>query len=185
MLDAAESLLAGGGFDGLSVRHVADAVGASRQVVYTHFGGMDGLLDALHRRLSERLAEAVDAVDAPPGTTRHVLEAAAVYRRVARTHPELYQLVFEQPVAEYVAGDVATADGRRSFGTIVALAEAWLRTTRSIAKPSGEESMALARALWSSTHGFVVLERVGFATPDDTDELSERALASMLAGWTT
>ncbi|MEM8746309.1 MAG: helix-turn-helix domain-containing protein, partial [Actinomycetota bacterium] len=65
VVDAAEVLLAEAGFDGMSVRRIADAVGVSRQVVYTHFGGMDGLLDELHRRLSQRLIDAATSVSEP------------------------------------------------------------------------------------------------------------------------
>ncbi|MFK8025751.1 MAG: TetR/AcrR family transcriptional regulator [Ilumatobacter sp.] len=187
VLDAAEALLASGGFDQLSVRSIATRLAVSRQVVYTHFGGMGGLLDGLHRRLSSRLIAAVDAAagdDAPVGrgTTEHILRAAAAYRSVARRWPELYQLVFEQPVPDHAVGDAALAEGRAAFGRIVELADAWLACSRGT-PPTNRDATELARAVWSATHGFVVLERVGFASVDETDALANRATVSMLAGW--
>ena len=64
VIDAAERLLREGGFDAMSVRAVGERLGVSRQVVYTHFGGVDGLLDALHVRASGYLARSVGAVAA-------------------------------------------------------------------------------------------------------------------------
>ena len=63
------------------------------------------------------------------------------------------------------------------------MAGAWLTRARGGVEPKPAESIALARAIWSATHGFVVVERVGFAAPAETDELSDRAIAAMLDGW--
>lgn len=183
VLDIAETLLDDGGFDALSVRRIADAAGASRQVVYTNFGGMDGLLDGLHRRLSTRLASVVDGVEPDPGTLEHILDATASYRTAARRWPHLYQLAFERPVADYAVGPEALADGRRSFGRIVQAAAAWLTRRDPATPPTEQRSIELARTLWSTTHGFVVLERVGFASTDETDDLSDRAIRALLMSW--
>ncbi|MEM9747555.1 MAG: TetR/AcrR family transcriptional regulator [Actinomycetota bacterium] len=183
VVDAAEVLLAEAGFDGMSVRRIADAVGVSRQVVYTHFGGMDGLLDELHRRLSQRLIDAATSVSEPTGTTAHLLAATAGYRSVARRWPDAYQLVFERPVADYSIGPDAERFGLESFGHVVDAAEAWLRVTAEVGRPRRSDAIDLARAVWSTAHGFVVLERVGFADPSDTDRLCDRAIRAILAGW--
>ncbi|MEO1057443.1 MAG: TetR/AcrR family transcriptional regulator [Actinomycetota bacterium] len=182
VLDTAETLLDHDGFDGISVRRLADAVGVSRQVVYTHFGGMNGLLDALHERLSARLTAAVGAIDATPGTSDYLLAGAAAYRHAARRWPELYQLVFERPVPEYTIGADAAAAGLRSFEPIVTMASEWLQANgRTRARRA--EAIDLARSMWSSLHGFIVLERVGFATEAETDRISQRAIEALLAGW--
>ncbi|MEM8619113.1 MAG: TetR/AcrR family transcriptional regulator [Actinomycetota bacterium] len=183
VLDTAERLLRKHGFDGISVRRIAEELGASRQVVYTHFAGMNGLLDELHRRLSRRLIDAVDAVDAPGGTITHLVGAAAAYRATARRWPELYQLVFERPITDYEIGPAAVAEGVHSFEMIIDIAAQWLHITAGVADPSRRAAVDLARAMWSSLHGFVVLERVGFATPVDTDRLSEQSVVALLDGW--
>lgn len=183
VVDAADDLLATSGFDGMSVRRIADAVGVSRQVVYTHFGGMDGLLDELHQRLSRRLVASVEAVTEPAGTTAHLLAAVAGYRSVARRWPESYQLVFERPVADYEIGPAAAQLGLDAFGHIIDAADSWLRMTAHVDDPRRSDAIDLARAVWSATHGFVVLERVGFADPADTDRLCDRAIRAILAGW--
>ncbi|MEM9033769.1 MAG: TetR/AcrR family transcriptional regulator [Actinomycetota bacterium] len=190
--DVAESLLADRGFEGLSVRHVAEEVGASRQVVYTHFDGMDGLLDELHRRFTARLGDAVSAAEGERGTDAHLVIAGRVYRSMARRHAGPYQLVFERPVPDYVPGAEALAAGRTSFGVIVAVAASWLRAAGRLdddrLDPSAvrtwpAEAVRLARALWSLNHGVVVLERVGLGDTAEGEELADDAVRALLAGW--
>lgn len=187
MVDAAEALLERGGFDGLSVRHLADELGVSRQVVYTHFGGVDGLLDALHRRGSNRLAGALSGAIGEPGTEDHVVSVAMGYLGVARRHADLYRLVFEQPVPDHRPSDEERSAARTAFGHVVAAVDAWLheRVTTVPNQPATwpPDAVDLARAAWTSTHGFVVLERVGFADRSETDRLVATAIRALLAGW--
>lgn len=180
VLDEAERLLGEGGFEALSARRLADALGASRQVVYTHFDGMHGLFDALHQRLSDRLTDAVVTAGDDPGSTDHLLAATAGYRHIARTWPELYQLVFERPVADYRPGVEAVRVSRACFGHVIAGCGAWLDRH---GRPGDDGGLALARALMSATHGFMTLERVGLATPAETEELSGRTITALLDGW--
>lgn len=187
VVDAAEQLLRAGGFESLSVRAVGERLGVSRQVVYTHFGGVDGLLDALHRRASRYLSESVGAVPAEPGTVEHFVGATRSYIDVAREHPHLYQLLFGQPVADYRPSSEASRAGRASFGHIVVSADAWLHGSAG-SVPADEatwdrDATELARAVWTAGHGFVVLERAGYATVDETDRLAAATVRALLAGW--
>ena len=187
VVDAAEELLAGGGFDALSVRQLAQHLGSSRQVVYTHFDGVDGLFDALHERASSYLAAAVANAEGAIGTVDHMVAATRAYVLVARRHPDLYRLAFEQPVPDYAPSDTARRAGRASFGHVVVAADAFLHdpaTAVADEPPSWPPaSIDLARAAWTASHGFVVLERAGYATADETDRLAATAVRSMLAGW--
>ena len=183
----AEHLLHEGGFEAMSVRALGERLGVSRQVVYTHFGGVDGLLDALHVRASSYLAAAVGSVDPPPGTLEHFLAGTGAYIGVARRHPHLYQLLFEQPVADYRPSPAARRAGRASFGHIVASADAWLHgAATSVADVESSwdpHATELARAVWTAGHGFVVLERVGYASAAETDRLAAATVSALLAGW--
>lgn len=187
VVDVAESLLDDGGFERLSVRHLAERLGVSRQVVYTHFGGVDGLLDALHERGSAYLSEALAATGDDADRTDHIVAATLAYLEVARRHPHLYRLVFEQPVPDYVPSSAARRVGRTSFGHVVVATDAWLRGVATAVPddPSTWDPAAvdLARATWTSAHGFAVLERVGYADRAETDRLVVTAVRAMLDGW--
>ena len=54
ILQAAASLLADQGLPGMSVRAIAGRIGASTKVIYSHFGGKPGIIEALYGASLER-----------------------------------------------------------------------------------------------------------------------------------
>ncbi|MEM9458362.1 MAG: TetR/AcrR family transcriptional regulator [Myxococcota bacterium] len=189
VLEAARELLEAEGFAALSVRRLAEALGVSRQVVYTHFGGMDGLLGALHRLGSRLLAEDVAALPARPGGDARVLAGAQAYVDAARERPALFDLVFARPVPDYVPDRQTVVASRAAFGCLVAVTTQWLagrggkRSSAQHVARRDREAVTLARVLWSTTHGHVVLERAGHARASETDALVRAAVRSVLRGW--
>jgi len=59
ILSAAQGLLEREGVGALKVTRVADVVGVSHPTVLHHFGGADGLMSALHQRISRQLRDDV------------------------------------------------------------------------------------------------------------------------------
>lgn len=188
VVDAAERLLDDVGFEGFSVRSLAARLGVSRQVVYTHFDGVDGVFDALHRRATGYLAEAIDRAVGARGSVEHLVDATAAYIRVARSHPHLYRLAFEAPVPDYEPSAATRRAARASFGHVVVAAEAHLRDAVDSVPDDpttwSPDAIDLARSTWTTAHGYAVLERVGYARPDETDRLVDRSIRALLAGWT-
>lgn len=181
VLAAAERVVEEEGFAALSVRRIGTELGVSRQVVYTHFGGMDGLLEALHVRTAGDLGSRVAALEEEPGTVAHVLAAGRVYVDEARRRPRLFELAFGRPVPGYEPDEVALAAARSSFGPIIAAARAWLAASGVTADQA--EEVELARVFWATAHGHVTIELAGHAEPATTDRLVDRALRALLAGW--
>ena len=164
----------------LSVRRLADELGVSRQVVYTHFHGMNGVLDALHVRSGHRLVEDVQRLTGDAGTDERVVEAAHAYVRAARDRPGLFELTFARPIPTYRASADTTTELRRVFSEhIVGLVREWLG-----AHDLHEvDPVQAARIFWSGVHGLVTLERAGHARPDETDSLVDDTVRTLLAGW--
>ena len=183
VVDAAERIVESEGFDAMSVRRLGIELGVSRQVVYTHFGGMDGLLGALHVRTARDLEARVRALEEERGTTAHVLAAGRVYVGEARRRPRLYELAFGRPVPGYEPTPASLDAARASFDPIIEAARAWLGAA-GVAATRGEE-VELARVFWAVAHGHVSLELAGHADPATTDHLVDRALLAVLAGWST
>ena len=182
MLDAAERLIGEHGLHGVSVRRIADALGVSRQVVYTHFGGMSGVFDQLHIRSGQHLAEEVRALAEPVGSDARMIEGALAYCRAIRQRPGLFELAFGHPIGGYEPSDEVVRALQQVFRDhIVALVRQWC-TARDLDVPE-REIVACARIYWSATHGLITLERAGHATPDETHQLVERMVAALLAGW--
>ncbi|MEL3944107.1 MULTISPECIES: TetR/AcrR family transcriptional regulator [Streptomyces] len=91
VLDAAVQLLGERPDAGMAA--VATAAGVTRQTVYAHFSSRDDLLTAVVDRVTERVAEAMDAVRADEGPAPdalvRLLDAA---RRTAGAYPALVHL---------------------------------------------------------------------------------------------
>lgn len=97
LLAAAERLLAEGGADALSVRGVAEAAGSTTRAVYTVFGGKDGLLRALFHEGFRALMADIEALPVTDDPAADLVRAGVEgFRGWARTHPELFRLVFER-----------------------------------------------------------------------------------------
>src|SRR6201997_5233256 len=93
MLHAAVGLLNDHGPDALQTRRVAGAAGTSTMAVYTHFGGMRGLI----AEVAEEGLRQFDAALTVPQTDDPVADLFAVgaaYRRYAIERPHMYRLMF-------------------------------------------------------------------------------------------
>jgi AcrR family transcriptional regulator len=164
---AAVRLLTEGGPEALRARRLASEVGASTMAVYTHFGGMAQLLDAVaeegFRRLSAELAAAPSTGDA----VANLLLLAYAYRSAAIANPNLYAVTFGQVAPgghRAVMRDLTheeprmgSDEGARAFGYLLAAVAAAIDAGRF----SPAEPLSAAAQLWSGLHGYVTLEMSG------------------------
>jgi AcrR family transcriptional regulator len=179
----AERIVETDGFDQLSVRRIGEALGVSRQVVYTHFGGMHGLVGELHTRTGRALAERLTELDQEPGTIEQVLAAGAIYLDEARKRPRLYELAFGRALPSYEPDEETLAVARETFEPMIAIASAWL-DAHSDGEPAAQrDAVMLALVMWRIAHGHVALELAGHAEPAVTDQLLARALTAVVTGW--
>jgi AcrR family transcriptional regulator len=138
----------------VTIRGVADALGVSRQVAYTQFGSLSGLVDALYRTGFDGLRIAAEALpETEPGWAT-VVEHAKAYRRYALANPELYQVMFERPFRSYSPPAESRELALTAFEPLVA---AVATTGRAPAAARG-----LAITLWGALHGLVHLELQGY-----------------------
>ena len=93
LLDAAVDLLDEHGPDALQTRKVAGAAGTSTMAVYTHFGGMQPLIDAV---AEEGLRQFDEALTMPPtdDPVADLVATGVAYRRYAIERPHMYRLMF-------------------------------------------------------------------------------------------
>ena len=93
---AAESVVAYGGVDALSVRGLAEVAGTTTRAVYSVFEGKEGIVRALYREawlvLERRVEEAPITEDPAEDLVRLGLEA---FRGFALKRPNLFRLAFE------------------------------------------------------------------------------------------
>jgi AcrR family transcriptional regulator len=111
LLGAAEQLIEQGGISALSVRAVAEEIGASTRAVYSTFGSKEGLLEALAQRSFEMLRDAIAELPHTTDPERDLVEAAlTVFRPMAVEHPSLFRVAFLRAAPDVELGpDVADA----------------------------------------------------------------------------
>jgi AcrR family transcriptional regulator len=182
ILEAAERIFVAEGYEGATIRKIADEVGVSSTALYMHFADkacilheiVEGTLSQLLARNTEIAARPLD----PVVRTKMMLDA---YMHWGLEHPNAYQLV-------YVAQSQTSADPRpeRTSELSRLCYEAFSGVVREIAASgrlrtgSGDSA---AQALWVSCHGVVALliSRPNFEWCD-REELMQVTLDGLLNG---
>lgn len=186
ILEAAERVFVEQGYEGATIRRIADEVGLSSTALYMHFPDKGRILDeicaghfrALNAINEALLAEALDPVD----RVRRMLEG---YVDFAYAHPNTYRLVFCTPaVARAEAQDdegEAHAIGARTYELfsegVARIGEAGRLRVADVA--------VAAQTSWAACHGIVslLLTRPGIAWAD-REVLRDAMLDAVFAGLT-
>lgn len=154
ILAAAERIFVEHGYQGATIRKIADEVGVSSTALYMHFREKGEILEEICKGAFERLTEAnqrIMASLAPPEVrVRRLLEA---YMAFGFDNPNAYRLVYCTRPAEARGPQGAGQDlGRqlfKGFEAVVTEVEAAGRLT--IGAP------VAAQVLWAGVHGLVSL----------------------------
>ncbi|MCV7049167.1 TetR/AcrR family transcriptional regulator [Mycobacterium heidelbergense] len=172
MLHAAVGLLDEHGPDALQTRRVAGAAGTSTMAVYTHFGGMRGLI----AEVAEEGLRQFDAALTVPQTDDPVADlfvTGAAYRRYAIERPHMYRLMFgstsahgiNAPVRNVLTLTVAEIEQHYpSFANVVRPVHRSTLAGRITACSADDDAtvVAVAAQFWALIHGFVMLELAGY-----------------------
>lgn len=169
LLDAALTVLRRDGAAALTVRAITDEAGCSTTGIYTHFGGKNGLVEALFvdgfESFDRALAPAYEADD--------LAGVGRLYRGWALANPTRYLVMFGRAVPDFEASDEAMARAARSFEVL----------TAAVARRGVADPPTAAYHLYACVHGYVMLELLGMTppgTPDGSRELYESGLALVI-----
>ncbi len=185
LVAAAVEILERDGVAGLGLRAAARAAGVSQTAPYHHFGGKEGLLAAVaalgFRELKadqERIEQR--SLAAGLGAEEAMLELGIGYVRMARSHPELFKLMFGQTLPDRAAYPelVEAYTGARSF--IERAIRHMLVELQGEADPR-EVALAVAGA-WSTVHGLAILLIDGRIVPGEDEMPDEEALVRTVVG---
>jgi len=163
LIDAGSRLLESEGPGALQARKVAAEIGASTMAVYTHFGGMNQLIEAIVAVAFERFGAALSSTPATDDPVADFFVMGYHYREFALESPQRYQLMFgltPAHVFELPSAELPLAAS--TFGQLVAMVERIIATGRIRA----DDAMELALRIWSMIHGTALLEIVGAVERD-------------------
>lgn len=173
LVNAAIELLASSGPEALQARKVAAGIGASTMAVYTHFGDMAALIDAVAREGFTRLSTSLGEVPHTADPVTDLFRLGLAYRRTALGNPNLYALTFglsapggrRAASADMTGGRTSTElpEGHNAFTHLVNCTDRAMAAGRF--RP-GDPTLAAAQ-LWSALHGYLTLEIAGFYGGDE------------------
>jgi AcrR family transcriptional regulator len=160
ILDAARVIVVREGFDALSMRKIAGAIGYSPASLYLHFASRDAIAHALCAEGHAQLLESLHAHDGVVEPVERLKAMAHAYVTFGQTHAEVYRLIFmENPAyTEAAFNDIASAGE-----TVLSM------LTRTLALV--QNHAARAETLWVALHGIVSLNltaAAAFAVSTDT-----------------
>ena len=156
ILAAAERIFVEHGYEGATIRKIADEVGLSSTALYMHFSEKGEILHEICREAFEKLIcenRAITAVDEPAEIKlRHMLEA---YVRFGFTNPNAYRLVYlTRPVeARHGAQSAAQQMGAELFRTFEDLLAQLIAADRLRV----DNAKLAGQVFWAGAHGVVSL----------------------------
>jgi AcrR family transcriptional regulator len=172
LIELATQAVEKSGPEALRVRPLAAEVGASTQVIYTLFGGMPGLIQAVVAEGFVRFARHVGAVPETEDPVADIFAKGGAYAEWALAHPQLYRLMFgltggdlrrHSGLEVTVAGAVANTP--QAQAALDVLLGSMRRVTES-GRISSSDPVGPAAQCLSATHGWLLLEIGGTFGPD-------------------
>ena len=175
LIEAAAKLITAEGPSALTLRRVAQEVGASTMAVYTGFGGMPELRRAVRHEAIERLARELEQAAATDDPVADLWMQGALYYANALRDPDLYRVAFmEEPLD---APNVLA--GTEAFGSLTAGVERCIAAGRFEAA----DPMELATDFWALGHGVIALQLARLISPDHAAGCLDRGVRRLFEGW--
>ena len=154
ILDAARTLAEADGWAAVTSRRLADVIGYTQPVLYTHFaGGKTEIMRTVALAGFTELAAAMRTAVGRKTGVRAVSAVAGAYLDFAAAHPSLYEAMFQLPIDARFAQEDAETELRSAFDALAAVLG------------DGHDETA-TEVLWSALHGMSLLERAGRMRPE-------------------
>jgi AcrR family transcriptional regulator len=155
MLDAAEALFLEQGYQGFSMRQVAERIGYSATALYLHFANKDDLLFTVADEGFVRFGDQLRAAAAPATDPLQRLEQLGrAYVAFGLANPTSYRLMFIER-ADFLLGCRAGEDTPRV--STLGIVEQTIREGIATGALGPGDPAVLADALWTAVHGVVAL----------------------------
>jgi AcrR family transcriptional regulator len=176
ILHAAEAIFVRDGYEGATIRKIAEEVGVSSTALYMHFRDKDEiLLEICEGAIATLLASNNEISGRPTDAVSRVRLMLDAYMRFGLDNPNTYRLAFCSAHSQISAirHDVTDELGARCYD----------RFMRAVADIAGEgrlrvgDADSAAQTLWAACHGLVSL-RINRRKGDRSDE--EALMALML-----
>lgn len=184
LVEAAARILAEQGPSALTVRKLAEAVGASTMSVYTHFGSMDEVVQEVVRASTLNLHRLLERAPRTDDPVADLASLGRIYRGAALRRPHIFAAASSKALLGKAIqqGDSSAVAEPRGFTwrTLVDAVQACVDARRY---HSTQDSELCAYFHWSAVHGFVTLELSAMTLITDNPALPfEQVLENLAVG---
>jgi AcrR family transcriptional regulator len=159
ILDAARELFIAEGYDGVSMRKIADKIEYSPTAIYVHFADKDELFREICHEDFRRLAQSMIGLAQVADPVERIRKIGVAYIDFGQRHPNHYRTMFMTPHPPILEPDAALA----GKGNPEEDAYEFLRMTVTEAMKAGafrdglSDADLLAQTLWAGAHGVISL----------------------------
>jgi AcrR family transcriptional regulator len=185
VLAAARKIVLEEGFDGLTMRKIADAIEYAPGTIYLYFESRDAIAFELCRAGFEQFYAALAPAAAETDPVVRFAELGRRYIAFGLENPETYRLIFMEDPKYMSTGfqekaDAADTPGHQALGILVGIFNE-LRAQKRL--KSKADSQVLAETIWAAVHGIVSLKITCHGHPEaSADELLQAMIAALAGG---
>ena len=181
VLDAAMELFAKGGYENVSMRHIARKIEYSPGTIYRYFRNKNDIMLQLCYQGFERFLAKQIELEKVADPRERLSSASRYYITFALENPELYELMLATKELVRQPDQAEESVALKSFRKLVETVHDCVDTGAF----SGDDVEAMAIAIWSALHGLASLlikERLRFIPPERLDGVIQKALEFNLRG---
>ena len=181
ILAAAERIFVEHGYEGATIRKIADEVGLSSTALYMHFSEKGEILQEICRQAFESLLTANRAAVAEAGSPEDKMrKMMRAYVDFGFNNPNAYRLVYMTRPSELREG--AQSAAREMGGDLFAIFETVVGELETAGRLRGDAKTA-AQAFWAGGHGVIslIIAKPYFDWVDH-DHLATTMLEGLFAG---
>ncbi len=146
------------GYEGVTMRQLAEALGCSPKTPYRYFKDKADILAMVRAQAFGQFADALEAAAAaaPDDPIARAARVGEAYHRFAMNNPHAYRIMFDIEVPIDDSHPELAVQSRRAARYITHQAEQLAAAGRIAVDP-----MLFGWALWAATHGLVMLRQSG------------------------
>jgi AcrR family transcriptional regulator len=159
ILDAARGILLERGYEGVTMRAVADKIEYSAAALYKHFADRESIVQALCARDFYAFGQEMNARvgTAAKDPLELLRQIGRSYAEFALSHPEQYRVMFMTPVPKRDQIEFPYGDPKSDAYALLSLA---VEGAQKKGHFPGLDKDLIAQTMWSAMHGAISLEIV-------------------------
>ena len=183
-MDAARQIFVSEGYEGVSMRRVAEKIEYSPTTIYLHFKDKSDLMFEICEETFAKLRKVLEAMQKEGGDPLTGLRRGLrAYVDFGLKHPQHYIATFIMPHQSTDPDEIARhkspdSEGMKTFGFLRAAVQSAVDS-----KQIRGDVDVISRGLWAAIHGITSLLIVQHEFPwGDRDQVIDATIDSMLAG---